>query len=196
MSCRTALAALATITALVSGCMKTPARREFVDIRPRPPLAEAVAVRLRVLNADREVPHNGALVVEVQLVNRSRTDAFVYNELELGWLVVLEMLGPEGRYVRTPLPDWARRGRGGRHHYVALPPGGFVGRRYALRCTDPRWKMPPGFYRLRAVYRNGVRACAATPQLTEEDVTALGERAFVPVLTGMVVSEVETFVVR
>jgi hypothetical protein len=189
------LLGLAVAAALALGCNGA-ARREFIALEPRRPLSNVVGLHVRVVNPGRRVSRTGALVVEVQIVNESDADAFVYNELDLGWLVVLEMLGPRGRYVRTPLPDWARRGRGKRHHYVALPPGGFVGRRYTLRCVDPRWTMPPGRYRLRAVYRNGIRACAATPMLTEEDVAALGARSFVPVLTGMVVSEVTEFEVR
>ncbi len=182
---------------VLAGCASSDGRGQagprFRRVKPVAPLSGTLRAYLRVLNVPREVTEKQVLVLELELVNVSEDLAVVYNELEPGWLVVIEILGENGKYVRSPAPEGPGRGQGGRYHYASLPPGGFVGRRYLIRADHPMWDLPPGKYRVRMVYRNKYRLCVASPYFTDEDLRRLGKDAVIPLLTGMIVSNVERF---
>ncbi len=167
---------------------------QFAEVPPFGELANRVQAELVVLNEGRRVRQSGVLVLELKLVNvMPKEDAVVYNELASSTLVMIEVLGPEGKYQRSPEHDDLRRGRGGKYHYACLPPGGFVGRRYLIRPSDPWWDLEPGKYRVRIAYRNPFEPCVASPNFSDEDLDRLGKDALVRLLTGGVVSNVEEF---
>ena len=58
---------------------------------------------------------------------------------------------------------------------------------------DPLWRLRPGKYMVRVVYRNKQALCPASPFFRAEDLERLEEKAVVPLLTGMVASNVERF---
>lgn len=178
---------------LMAGCNGAGRVPAFRPVRPVAPLSEKVRAIVTVLNKDGKVRPGDLLVIELKLANVSSGDVIVYNELEPGWLVVIEILGEDGRYARSPRPPAARVDRARRHHYATLPRGGFIGRRYVISPRDPRWRLGPGKYMVRVVYRNKQALCPASPFFRAEDVERLGEKAVVPLLTGMVASNVERF---
>jgi|GEM_PF-6967726 len=181
----------------VAGCSSAPetgqAPSAFRALNPVPPLGDMVQAVVSVVNAEPEVALDGALILELKLVNVSRTNAIVYNELEPGWLVVIEMLGENGQYVRSQPSETERTGRGGKYHYACLPPGGFVGTRYRVAPQDPRWNLGAGKYSVRVVYRNTFEICVGSPLFTDSDIETLREKALVPLATGLVVSNIERF---
>jgi len=180
------------LLAVLAGCNGTPRRQAFRGIPQSGPLSEAAGAFLRVVNPDRKTTLDGDIVLDFRIANRSDQLAVVYNELAPGWLVVIEVVGSNGVYARSPAED-LRKGQAGRYHYAALPPGSFVGRQYVIRPKDPRWELPPGRYRVRVVYNNDYELCVASPCFTDEDIERLKEKAVVPLLTGRIVSNVETF---
>ena len=185
------------VVCAVAGCNSAPEMRQapsaFRELNPVPPLGDMVQAIVSVTNEDREVALDGALILELKLVNVSKTNAIVYNELEPGWLVVIEVLGENGLYVRSQPSATERTGRGGKYHYVCLPPGGFVGTQYRVAPQDPRWNLGAGKYSVRMVYRNTFEICVGSPLFTDSDIEALREKALVPLLTGLVVSNIEQF---
>ena len=157
-----------------------------------PPLGQNVSAILSVLNNDNLVYENEPLVLELKLANISASDVSINNELQLGRLVVIEILGNAGEYKRSPEPArW--QDSLAEHRYVTLPPGVFVGRQYQIRPTDPRWQLATGSYSVRVVYRNSQGYAVASSLLEEGDIRRLGEKAVVPLLTGSAVSNVERF---
>lgn len=196
---RSLLLAAVVLSGLVgcaSGGSVSEVQARFSVVPPSGTFPQVVQPAVMVLNRDRQVPMNGLLAVELKLVNTSNEDAIVYNELQPGWLVTIEILRMTGGYYQRsePMEDVARsRGRGGRYHYVNLPPKGFVGMTYVIQPKDPRWRLEPGRYALRVVYQNKYEPCVASPCFTDEDVLRLGEKAVVPMLTGIAASNVEEF---
>ena len=178
---------------LLAGCSSARQGPVFRPMKSIPPLSGTVGAFITVLNEDHRAREEGAIVLELKLVNTSRADAIVYNELEPGWLVVIEILGENGQYVRSPASETLRRGRGGKYHYANLPPGAFIGRQYVIRPKDPQWGLTPGKYQVRVVYRNKYEPCVASPCFTDDDLEQLGQKALVPLVTGLVVSNVEEF---
>jgi hypothetical protein len=181
------------ILLLLAGCRGSGPMREFQPVARVAPLSDQVKASLSVLNDEGRVPRDKALVLDFRLVNASSKDAIVYNELEFGWLVVIEILSDDGTYVRSYASKAAKRRDKERIHYAVLPPGGFVGGQYAIRPKDPKWNLPPGTYRVRVVYRNKQAICPASPFFTVEDIERFGDKSVVPLLTGMVASNVERF---
>ncbi|MFH1731305.1 MAG: hypothetical protein ABIF82_06625 [Planctomycetota bacterium] len=178
---------------LMAGCNGAGRVPAFQPVQPVAPLSGKVRAIVTVQNNDGRVRPGDSLVLELKLVNVSSDDAIVYNELEPGRLVVIEILGEDGTYARSPRPPAARAERARTHHYATLPPGGFIGRRYVIPPGDPRWRLRPGKYMVRVVYRNGQVLCPASPFIKAEDVERLEEKAVVPLLMGMVASNVERF---
>lgn len=168
-------------------------RADFPEMQPISPLGRTIRAVVSVAGNSRRVKTSGGIVLELKLVNVSRTDAMLYSELRPGRAVVIDVLRADGKVFRSPAPDKSDRPRRGKYHYVSLPPGGFVGRRYIIRPADPRWELSPGRYRVRVIYRNGFKVCPVRPGLTEEDIGSLRDKALVRLLTGLVVSNVETF---
>ncbi len=190
--------ALPLVLLVLAGCGLLPGKGPgtglaFREVKPMPPLCDSVKVLVNVLNEGRKVASRDTLVLELKLVNTSNNLAVVYNELDLGWLVVIEMIGSNGQYSRSPVPEEKRQGKAGKYHYASLPPGGFVGTRYTIQPADMRWDLTPGKYRVRAVYRNPYALCVASPCFTDDDVKQLGEKAVVPLLVGMIVSNIDEF---
>jgi hypothetical protein len=187
---------MAACLALAGCAVRPPKPAEFPPVEPRGPLAGTVGAFLTVLNRDGRVPESGVLALELRLANLSNADAVVYNELASGWLVAIEIMSVDGRrYARSPRPKRIPADLAELHHYATLPPGGFVGRRYAIRPTDLSWKLRPGTYRVRVVYRNRYEWCVANPAWSEDDRKRLGARALVPLTTGLIASNIEEFTV-
>jgi len=178
---------------LMAGCNGAGRVPAFRPVRPVAPLSGKIRAIVTVLNTDGKVRPGDLLVLELKLANVSSGDAIVYNELAAGWLVVIEILGEDGEYARSPRLPAARLERARGHHYAALRPGGFIGRRYVIPPRDPLWRLRPGKYMVRIVYRNKQAFCPASPFFRAEDVERLEEKAVVPLLTGMVASNVERF---
>jgi hypothetical protein len=182
----------AAVVVLAAGCGAPGGGARFRPLRPAGQLDGRVRAQVRVVNEAREVVRTGRLVLELKLVNVSGELGVVYNELGDGRLVVIEILGEDGGYVRSPAPLSAQD-RAGKHHYAALPPRGFVGRQYVIRPSHPAWNLAPGRYRVRVVYRNRFPFCVASPCFDDRMVEEMGKDALVPLLTGLLVSNVETF---
>jgi len=168
----------------------------FVSVRavkPVAPLSGKVRAHVRLLGRNHKITKSGSVILELKLMNVSNADTIVYNELEQGWLVVIEVLGDNGVYKRAPMMDELRKGRGGKYHYACLPPGGFAGRQYLIRPSDPWWGLEPAKYKIRVVYRNSYEPCVASPCFTDKDLDVLKDKAVVPLLTGMIASNVAEF---
>ena len=183
------------MVSVLAGCAgrgPSDASAGFEAVEPLAPLSRSVRAWISVVNPGRRVRPSAPLVIELKLVNVSTRDAMVCNQLEPGRRVVIEILRADGAYKRSPVPKARAAKAAPAAHYV-LPPGGFVGRRYAIEPTQPAWHMRPGRYSVRLVYRNGLQFCPASPSFTEEDITLLKEKVAVRLLTGMIVSNVDTF---
>ena len=168
-------------------------RADFREVQPISPLGRTIGALVSVAGNSRSVKMSGGIILELKLVNVSKADVMLYSELRPGRTVVIDILRADGKTFRSPPPDKSDRPRRDKYHYVSLPPGGFVGRRYMIRPADPRWELAPGRYRVRMIYRNRFKVCPVRPGLTEEDIGSLRDKAVVRLLTGLVVSNVETF---
>ncbi|MFO7899803.1 MAG: hypothetical protein R6V58_12185 [Planctomycetota bacterium] len=184
------------LAGLAAGCAAPGERTVFRKARPGGPIAEQIRPAIRVVNPDGQVAPGAALVLELKLVNASGEDAVVYNELQPGWLVMIEVLGDDGRFVRSDWLTKQEQRQRGRCHHARLPPGGFVGRFYRISPSDPRWDLSPGRYRVRVTYRNPFQMCALRPGLSDREIEELGKNAVVPLLTGALVSNVVSFQVQ
>jgi hypothetical protein len=94
--------------------------------------------------------------------------------------------------IRVPVEE-----RAGLHHYVTLPPGGFVGRRFSF--APAREWLEPGEHFFLVTYEvaDDCAHVILSPELTHEQVKALGnELAYRPVWTGRVYSNLVFFRVR
>jgi len=181
---------------LLVGCgvsQPRPVAATFRAVKPVAPLSGKVRAHIRLLGQGHRITRAGSVILELKLMNILNADTIVYNELEQGWLVIIEVLGDNGVYRRAPMLNELRKGRGGKYHYVCLPPGGFVGRQYLIRPSDPWWQLEPARYKMRVVYRNSYEPCVASPCFTDKDLDVLKEKAIVPLLTGMIVSNVVEF---
>jgi len=178
---------------LLAGCGGPGRMPEFRRVRGVAPLSEQVRAAIRVLNKDSKVPLSKGVVLELKLANVSKKDATILNELAPGWSVVIEIVGQDGRYVRSRAPILAPVKLASGSHHVALPSGGFIGAQYLVRPKDPRWKLSPGRYAVRVVYRNKLPLCPASPLLTAEDIERIGDKSVVVLLTGMIASNVVQF---
>ncbi|MBI2194359.1 MAG: hypothetical protein HYU36_20470 [Planctomycetes bacterium] len=128
--------------------------------------------------------------VDFRVYNTGRRPVNVYAEFDReGWLVFLEMRKKDGNqepvYQSTPAQVATRRPRDSL--YMALPPGGTVGRFYTLLGT-PGKPFPAGEYEIQAGYTNTYETCLASLYFHDEDIRALGRRAYVRLWTGQLVS--------
>ena len=178
---------------LLAGCNGPVRMPEFRRVRAVPPLGDQVKAVIRVLNKDGKVARSRGLVLELKLVNVSSKDAAILNDLAPGWSVVIEIVGQDGQYARSHAPILAPIKLPSGSHYAALPPRGFVGTQYLIRPRDPLWKLSPGKYVVRVVYRNKLTLCPASPSLTVEDIERIGDKSVVVLLTGMIASNVVQF---
>ncbi len=177
----------------VIGCRATSDRFAFREISGQGDAARKIAARLRIMDVDHQVALDSALTLEFKLLNLSDGELYVHNELQPGWLVMIEILGEDGWFERS---DWvteeeARREASG--NYARVPPGGFVGSIYTIAPQDPRWELSPGRYQARIIYRNPFEIGAIRPGLTDRDFEQLGQRSVVPLVTGLVISNAVSF---
>ena len=186
--CLGALLALALV-----GCVGPARMPGFPHARQVPPLSKQVQAVISVANSDGKVAFSGGLVIELKLVNVSSKDATLANELAPGWSVVIEVLGQDGRYVRSRSPILAPARLPTGSHHAVLPLNSFIGAQYLIRPKDPWWKLSPGRYVVRVIYRNKHTLCPVSPLLTVEDIERIGDKSVVPLLTGMIASNVAQF---
>lgn len=185
---------LVALLAAVAGCSTFKQQEPppvFKDTPEVKPLSETVAVLINIVNKDKQIREDEQLVIDLRIINLSQNDAIIYNELEPGWLVVLEFISKDN-YTRI---EETKASRVGKYHYATLPPGGYIGRQYKIRPNDLRYSLVPGTYSVRFVYRNSYEPCVASPFFTDDDIKSLGVKAVVPLVTGMASSNVETFTV-
>lgn len=127
--------------------------------------------------------------VDFRLLNTGDRPLNVYNELEReGWLVFFQIRGVEDQkvvYQSTQMRVLTRRKSDSL--YVALPPGGTVGRFY--RLSVPGSPFPPGEYDIWAGYTNTYETCLASLHFGDDEIKALGPRAYVRLWTGQIASE-------
>jgi hypothetical protein len=186
----------ATLFLMLAGCAgpaEWAGRREFRELPHLGPLKSTCAARLLVLNQDKALPANGLLVVELRLLNITPTEAVVHTDFEQGSVVVLEILGENGQYVRSVDVPRKKRPDERAHLYARLAPNGVAGQRYVIAPRGSAWLLDPGRYRMRAVYRSPYRTCVVAPGMAASDVKKLGKKALVDVLSGLLTSNVVEF---
>ena len=186
-------AALLLMLAGCAGPSEWTGRREFRELPKLGPLSSTCVARLLVLNRDKALPADGLLAVELRLLNITQSEAVVHTDFEQGGTVVLEIVGENGRYVRSVGVPRKKRPDARAHLYARLMPNGVAGQRYVIAAGASEWQLDPGRYRVRAVYRNPYQTCVVAPGLAGSDVKKLGKKALVDVLSGLVTSNVEQF---
>jgi hypothetical protein len=144
----------------------------------------------------REYAPNQPVCVDFRLFNKGTRPLNVYNELEReGWLVLFQIRGVKDKnpiYQSKQLQVLSQRKSDSL--YLALPPGGMVGRFYSL--FTPGSPFPPGEYEVWAGYTNTYERCLASLFFDDKDIEKLGPRAYVRLWTGQIVSNPVTIQIK
>jgi len=160
------------------------------DYSANAPLSQDVPGLRVLLRADRlEYRSGGPVFVDFRLLNTGDRTVYVYNELEReGWLVFFQIRSvadQEAVYQSKPVRVLTRRKRDSL--YAVLAPGGTVGRFYQL--SNPESPFPPGEYEVWAGYTNTYETCLASLHFDDEEIKALGPKAYVRLWTGQIVGQ-------